>query len=325
MELAKEKNLGEGNFIKSALRFHHLHGILLYFEDVEGMRELVITNHQWLFEKLTEIVLHTFKKDRTEEYQDLKKGIFRETMLNKLNIDKDLEKSKIDSTVVNPTWSFIKLLQHLLIIAPLQEDRTKYFMPSLLGSCDISTLQQIIPGNNHFKTLPNGSEPLLIQFEFIDKIDGFPRGYFCFLIVQLLYSENWKLYKENAKQNLITFLINDHGAYYVTLIDKIFFLEVHVTHESSDMVPIHHEVFKTIKRSLTVVGERLHIAIKIKVGFLCKECQDTTEEHITYLSESNISYYSCIAQKLTNIEKSHEVWLKVCMSIHILLIQTIYQ
>ena len=316
--LAREKNLGEGKFIKSALRFHHLHGVLLYFEDVEGMRELVITNHQWLFEKLTEIVLYTFKKDRNEEYLDLKEGIFRESMLNKLKIEKDFEKSRIDSTVINPTRSFIKLLQHLLIIAPLQEDGTKYFMPSLLRSCDITILQQIIPGDNHFKTLPDGSEPLLIQFEFIDKIDGFPRGFFCFLIVQLLHSGNWKLYKENAKHNLITFLISDHSAYYVTLIDKIFFLEVHVTHESSDMAPIHHEVFKTIERSLTVVGERLHIVIKIKVGFLCKKCQDTSEEHITYLPQ-NISehrYCSCIAQKPTKIEKSHEAWLKVFMNIH---------
>ena len=313
LTLAKEKNLGEGNFIKSALRFHHLHGVLLYFEDVEGMRELVITNHQWLFEKLTKIVLCKFEKDKTEEFEDLKKGIFRESMLNKPNIDivKDFKKSEIDITVINPTRSFIKLLQHLLIIAPLQKGCTKYFMPSLLESCDITTLQQIIPGENHFKTLPDGSEPLLIQFEFIDKIDGFPRGFFCFLIVQLIHSENWKLYEDNAEQNLITFLINDHSVYRVTLVDKIFFLEVHVTHESSDMAPIHHEVFKTIEKSLIVVGERLHIAIKIKVGFLCKKCQDTSEEHMTYLSEntSEHTYYcSCIAQKQTELKRSHEVW-----------------
>ena len=313
LELAKKKNLGEGNFIKSALRFHHLHGVLLYFEDVEGMCELVITNHQWLFEKLTEIVLYSFTSDKTKEYEDLRKGMFNETMLNELNIDKDFEKCRI----ANPKKSFLQLLQHLLIIAPLKEVVTKYFMPSLLISDDLSN---VIPGDKCFKTLPNGSEPLLIQFEFTNKINGFPRGFFCFLAVQLIHAEHWDLYKKNAKQNLITFHMNDYDAYYVTLIDKIFFLEVHVTHESSDMVPIHHEVFKTIERSLNQVGERLNVIIKIKVGFLCKKCQDTTEEHITYLQEnaSEHKYCLCIAQESTRLERSHEVWLSahvmVCIS-----------
>ena len=316
LQLAKEKSLGEGNFIQSALRFHHLHGVLLYFEDVEGMCDLVITNHQWLFEKLTEIVHYSFTSDKTKEFEDLKKGMFNETMLNELNIDEDFKKCR----VVNPKKSFLQLLQHLLIIAPLKEDVTKYFMPSLLDSYDLSYLQEVIPGDSCFKTLPNDSEPLLIQFEFANKINGFPRGFFCFLTVQLIHAEHWDLYKKNAKQNLITFHMNDHDAYYVTLIDKIFFLEVHVTHESSDMAPIHHEVFTTIKRSLNEVGERLNVIIKIKVGFLCKKCQDTTEEHITYLQEnaSEHKYCSCIAQEKTRLERSHEVWLSahvmVCIS-----------
>ena len=312
LKLAKEKDLGEDKFIKSALRFHHLHGVLLYFEDVEGMCELVITNHQWLFEKLTEIVLYSFEKDETAEYEDLNKDMFKEDMLNKLNLDKDFEKSRIDSKFINPKRSFLKLLQHLLIIVSLKEDDTKYFMPSLLDSCDISKLHQIIPGDNHFKALPNGSEPLLIQLEFTDKIDGFPRGFFCFLVIQLIHSENWKIYKENAKQNLITFLTVDF--YYVTLIDKIFFLEVHVTHvhRSSDVATIHHEVFETIKKTLTVVGERLHIVIRLKVGFLCKKCLDNNpEEHMTYLPE-NISknkFCLCDGEKPTELDRSHKVWI----------------
>ena len=311
LKLARDKNLGESTFITSALRFHHLHGVLLYFEDVEGMKELVITNHQWLFEKLTEIVLYSFERDKKKEDEDLKKGMLNETMLNKLNIDRDFEKSRINSEFIDPKKSFLNLLQHLLIIASLKEgDTTKYFMPSLLSSCDLTNLQQVIPGNNHFKTLPNGSEPLLIQFEFTGEIDGFPRGFFCFLVVQLLHSENWELYKKNAKQNVITFLIKT-DAYYVTLIDKIFFLEVRITHDSSDMIPIHYEVFEAIKRSLTVVEKRLHIVIKLKAGFLCKKCQDTAEEHMTYLPEniSEHNYCSCTAQNPTVLERSHKVWL----------------
>ena len=46
LEISMHKQLGDDNFIKSGLRFHHLFGVLLYFEEVEGMCELVITDHQ---------------------------------------------------------------------------------------------------------------------------------------------------------------------------------------------------------------------------------------------------------------------------------------
>ena len=58
LKLAEERQLGYNGefgddvsidgeqFIKQGLRFHHSFGVLLYFEDVEGMQKLVITNHQ---------------------------------------------------------------------------------------------------------------------------------------------------------------------------------------------------------------------------------------------------------------------------------------
>ena len=88
-ELAKRKKLdynGEfgdditiygDKFIKQGLRFHHSFGVLLHFEEVEGMQELVITNHQWLFDKLSRIVEYSFSCDTQEERRDLYNGIFK--------------------------------------------------------------------------------------------------------------------------------------------------------------------------------------------------------------------------------------------------------
>ena len=57
LELTNEKGLGDEDFIKNGLKFHHLFGVLLYFDEVEGMKNFVITDHRcylinllkWLF------------------------------------------------------------------------------------------------------------------------------------------------------------------------------------------------------------------------------------------------------------------------------------
>ena len=315
LKIGREKRLGNDNFIKTGLRFHHLFGVLLYFEEVKGMSELVITDHQWLFEKLSEIVKYSFKADITSEYQYLCKGIFEKSMLSELNIDKDFEKSGIDTKFINPTSALLELLQHLLIIVRLNEDDSKYFMPSLLQSCNL-TDQTNIPGEKKIMGLTGDPEALLIQFESDDATSSFPRGVLCFLVVQLIRSTNWNLYTKNVHHNLLTFFkVND--GYYVTLIDKIFFLEVYVTHESTDMAPIHFEVFETIKIALSVIKKRLSIKVILKYGFLCKMCEDTKEVHMTYLpennynclSENNCNYCYCADEKATKLNSSHKVWL----------------
>lgn len=315
LKLAEEKHLGDENFIKNGLRFHHLFGVLLYFEEVEGMCELVIVNHQWLFEKLTKIVVCSFKCDNNLDDENLHNGIFEESMLKELRIKEDFEKSGITNESINPTSSFIKLLQHLRIAAPL---RGKYFMPSLLNTCDLDNIQKSIPGKNSFKTLSTDPEPLLIQFESTDEINSFPRGYFCLLVVQLIHSPDWTLRQDNVYQNFMTFCGENDG-YYLTLVDRIFFLEVHVTCVGSNKRPIHHEVLKTVNKALLAIGENLDISMQLRHGFLCRQCQ-TKEVHMTYIpkpienafvthmSKKDV-YCKCVGHILTQLESHHGVWL----------------
>ena len=205
LRIGREKSLGDDNFIKTGIRFHHLFGVLLYFEEVEGMHEIVITNHQWLFDKLSEIVQYSFEPDIKVDEDDLSKGIFKESMLSELNIDEDFINSDIHIKSVNPTKAFLELLQHLLIIACLNEDSTKYFMPSLLKSSNSIDQQRNIPGKSNFITLTKDPQSLLIQFESDDATNSFPRGFLCFLVVQLIHSTNWELYKRNVYNNILTF------------------------------------------------------------------------------------------------------------------------
>ena len=316
LRIGREKCLGDDNFIKTGLRFHHLFGVLLYFEEVKGMHELVITNHRWLFEKLSKIVKYSFKPDIKLDKDDLSKGIFKESMLNKLNIDEDFKNSGINIKSVDPKKAFLKLLQHLLIIACLNEE--EYFMPSLLKSSNNSDQRRSIPGKGNFIALTKEPQSLLIQFESDDTTNCFPRGFLSFLVVQLIYSTNWELYRDNAFNNILTFF-KVNGGYYVTLVDRIFFLEIIVTHafDGTDVAPIHHKVFKIIRTAISAVRKKLNVAIKPKYGFLCEKCQDSEEAHMTYLSDNTSNFCYCSIQQPTEIGKSHNIWLSASSKVSI--------
>ena len=320
LELAKRRKLGyngefgddvdDDQFIKQGLRFHHSFGVLLYFEDVEGMQNLVITNHQWLFNKLSKIVEYSFTChcDTREETKDLTNGIFKKSLLDSdcLDISKDFKHSKIDSNLVDPINAFINLLEHLRIAAPLTDNTLKYFMPCLLDSCELTALKEKVPG---YKA--NNIEPLLIQFKSADdKNYSFPRGAFCFLVVELMLSMKWNPRAHGeAYVNLIT-LFHKDTALYVTLIDRIFCLEVHVKYKKDNKV--HDEVRKIIDNALHTISKKLKIDCKLCYGFicLCEDCPLSKEIHISYIQEAIDKDCCCNGDSLTDITDSHKVWLR---------------
>ena len=301
-----EDELSNDEFIKNGLRFHHSFGVLLYFEDVKGMQELIITNHQWLFNKLTEIVCCSFKKDchTQKSINDLKKnGILHKTLLgsNFLNIQKDFEESEIDIASINPVESFLSLLKYLGIAAPSSEKDNKYFMPFVLESCELTELKKSIP---EYKD-NNAEPPLLVQFTSNDgKTFSFPRGAFCFVVVDLMLNEKWVICGQ-AYINLLTFMVNN-ATYYITLVDRIFCLEIHVT--CKECCTVHNEIREIINKALKRVATKLKIPSELRHGFPCS-CPKVSEIHISYLSEDQDKCCSCYELK-TKLKDNHKIWLK---------------
>ena len=315
LKLAKDKQLdyngefGDDNdidgdqFIKQGLRFHHSFGVLLYFEEVVDMQKIVITNHQWLFNKLSKIVEYSFTCDTQEEAKYLTKGIFKKTLLGSdcLDISKDFEDSQIDTELIDPINIFLKLLEHLQIAAPLNETADEYFMPCLLESCNLNDIKGKIP-----KSQAENIEPLLIQFKSKDnKTCALPRGVFCFLVVKLMMSMKWEPFGQ-AYVNLLTLCKKD-TAHYITLIDRIFCLEVHITYENNRI--IHNEVRETINSTLQYIGKKLKIHDNLCNGFTCP-CQLIEEMHISYLNEDNDKYCWCTENSSIELTDSHTIWLK---------------
>jgi len=58
---AKTNLISSMKELRSALLYHHLLGVLLYYPDIPGLCDYVIVDHQWLFDRISSIVCYTFK------------------------------------------------------------------------------------------------------------------------------------------------------------------------------------------------------------------------------------------------------------------------
>ena len=318
--LCREKKLlDKEDEIKNGLRFHHLFGTLLYFEEVEKMKDIVFTDFQWLFNKLTDIVRLSYDDPDVEASDDFEhKGIFRLNLIKKL----DFTINDYDGASVDLTAPFLKLLEHLMIIASINITTGTYFMPCLLKNCNVNSI-----GHNDSFLGTYGSQktngntevsPLLIHLTQPSDphhatTNALPRGVFCCLIVKLLQDDaHWKLVwsvtKDEVFDNLVTlsYKETDHK---VTLIDKILFLEVQIRHEDALKSSIHFQVKKTIEKALMDVCNRLDFCCpQVSFGFLCTKCQGG-ETHMAKLSESGQSY-GCRFGKSIAATGAHMIWFE---------------
>ena len=304
--------------IKEVLKFYHLYGMLLYFGEVDGMKDFVITNPQWLFINLSKIIMCKFENNANDLYgaHHIKK------VHNGICYMEFLERLKLDLQGIE-LQSFVKLLVHLKIIAPMVDNG--YFIPTVLPPCNENiSFSEEEYGNPAAFTLEGESiclevEPLLIEFTF----GTIPRGLFGLLIVQLLqYNLDFKLYGNNDHTlcrcaDLITFYIKP--CYYVSLRDRIFYLELQVR-VKGNKPSCHYKVQTAVTEALKKVCDEFYWQFSdCCYGFLC--CQHPKQsqgEHLTSLSShppftDKIPEYSyCKSDQATPLGKAHTIWFEVC-------------
>ena len=331
VELCRDKGLlNNEDDIKNGLRFHHLFGTLLYFEEVEEMNDIIFIDFHYLFNKLTDIVKLSYDVPDAKALEAFKhKGIFGLTLVQKLNFTIE-EFGRVDSSR-DLTKPFLKLLEHLMIIAVIKQPSVtieEYFMPCLLKNCrfDLSV------GQSHFleaygsqSTKGNTAVlPLLIQImqysELSHKSNAFPRGVFCCLVVKLLQDDTrwelvWSFTRDEVFDNLVTLSHKDTD-HKVTVIDKVLFLEVQIRHEDSTEPSIHFQVKQNIEKVLKEVCKRLDFCdLEISFGVLCTKCRGG-ETHMAKLSPNHQSF-KCRFGKSIKATSSHMIWFEeVCVYIH---------
>jgi len=296
--------------VKNALIYHHLLGVLLYFHDIPGLQDYVIVDHQWWFDRLSNIIVFTFREDihcRSEVLNLKHKGILSNEILQKVNWEGEIKKEY-----------FLLLLAHLKIIAPLQTKdghQNEYFIPYILPACTAQQRDTIFQRYGDRQ-----GDPLLIQFQ-----SGIlPRGLFCCLVVHLLQTSplGWKPHFTEGNDyhvfsNVITFSIPN--AFSLSLLDQVSYLEVQIRHKlinfsTTSTAAVHVDVYHKIMEALSTVCDQLNFSFqRVQTGFLCK-CGKSFEPHIAILppltTPGPMLFATCSVNSLKHLQltQSHLMW-----------------
>ena len=324
VKLCEEHNLIEKeDDIKNGLRFFHLFGVLLYFDEVSQLCDYVFTDHQWLFNNLTEIVYQSYMnydQDDISVVRDFEqKGFFTESVLVKCNLKLKHHTESSENIEIDFKEGFIELLKYLRIIAPLTQEGKGviYFMPSLLRTCNFGSNQHNIPHEYmpENTVICDKAEPLLIQFKLEKNINGngsFPRGAFGCLVVELLQdTSTWDLHwlpnKKRVFENLVTLLYQN--CQYVTLIDRIFYLEVKILqrkgNDSNSMD--FHKIGQTLDIALKQIGSKLNFErFVLTYNFICYDCLSIGEHG--FLEETSQDTLTCYYKHMKRKTDKHAIW-----------------
>ena len=297
--------------VRSCLIYHHLLGVLLYYPDVPGLCNYVITDHQWLFDRISSIVRFSFKHSLDVLATNKLKynGILTKELMQQMDWKEELKEDY-----------FIALLVEMRIIAPLQREDGNgedYFIPYILPTYTIQPQCDDVLSQYGFLQ----GEPLLIQF--VSNL--LPRGFFCCLAVQMLQQlpKDWGcLFTQkdthHTYSNLITFRLQ--SAYSLSLMDKLSYLEVQIRHKEHDYYhkfPVHIKVQELLANALESVCEQLTFNHgRLQYGFHC-QCGEYDNEHIAVLTRPTppFDYALCRYGSVmpTKLENGHTVWLtEVC-------------
>ena len=288
---------------------HHQTGILRHFKEVPELRHLIVKDPQYIFDKVTDLIVNTFTFEKTggdmavkEEFS--KKGIFSIESFKRLASDSDLMSSS----------ELIKLFEHLRIVAPLRTEGTpmKYFLPCALVHVDPQEAPELAP-----EWLPS------IFFGFSS---GYcPNGIFPALVADLLCMKTglafkWEFREDQIFRNQICISVGP-------FLDRFRFT-VSSDHINVDILPsdislrknhtlskVCNHVWQQISNSLSDVIARLNYDVgKVahRLAFQCPLSTCTRSFHLAYVRfNDNIPCAlecSYLKNKATEVPENCNIW-----------------
>lgn len=324
----------DDNNIEKFLEYYHHLGIFLYY-NVLGLEKVVITNHQWLFDNLSKIVVYSMKMK--EDQHGIKDNSSKMSLEKGLVDINEFENIKFNLQGLGSDY-FVGLLIFLKVIAPVITDlgSKAYFMPCILPSYPIKDNEKL-----EFLDDMCGStyeaEPLLMQIsENHDYFSpnsyyGFPRGTFSCLIVQLLQSPNLENLgsfhmlstskeEEYIYNNIMRFqcLPTVNKKYDIILIDRSFYLEIQIRCKvKPETNKIYHDVRDLMLTSLENICKKFYSPkSEVCVAFFCCECNN---HHLTRRkTQQHENRFYCQKKKGTWITSVWFCEVSTCTHVHIM-------
>ena len=318
-KLAKESGIKDEDDFKAVLWFlHNRAGTIMYYPDVEGLEDIIITNIQLVFDRITELMTScfTFKNlspSTEKEFHTM--GMFTESDISKLS------KRKKDSLTPK---RLVALLKYLHIVAgPLKtkvgrSTKISYFMSCALKPANIESEDR-----NETST----PAPLLIWF----KCGYCPVGVYCCLVVYLLsLSEQtelkWELANPPHYRNKITFTVGkqyDH----VTILSRATYIEVWVDQAQEFEDPVRlktlcQNVRSVLDQGINAVTQTLHYSYNSRhyFGFPCcsssSSCQSLPPHPAVCEYEEPVAAKCVLIKDTMKLKDNHSIcFQQVCFKI----------
>ena len=272
LEIARQCGLADSEFDQALKFIHSKMGLIRYFP-YEDVKDLVVIHPQFLFDKVTELIIDTFTFEKTGKHQtdEFKhKGIFSlsrfEAVCPRTNT----------GTSIHP-FQFAKLLERLRIAAPFQlKGDQKYFLPCVLAHS--AKENKII---NKIQTLTSVPH-LMITFECGYCPKGLAGALIKYLIADEIQSSySWTLLHKKIFRNQVSFKVGPQD----TVILKIFstHLEIILVPKKSpfrgDKVPLN-KVCSEVRRALEAGIRQVTVDINyvdaqhsLTFSCRCKHCK----------------------------------------------------
>ncbi len=273
----------------SALQFlHHYAGALMYFPELEELRDTVICDTQVVYDSASNLIVNTFKFDRVGKAASEK---FRERGQFSLSDIKGATENVSGDYI--PLLKLVKLLEHLNIIAPIiqsnptpsqatspESSDVTYFMPCVLQNATHKELDQWWASSSD----PLSPAPLFIRY----KCGYVPIGVFPAMIANLAGQESCRMIYDGIKKNRVKFRFgSDYDT--VTLVSHPKYYAIQLKRESYATTPTH-EVCRHIRGLIesTLLTVMSHMNYSFQVDYqLSFECPSHPgREHLCVVESS---------------------------------------
>ena len=288
MNIAQNCNMNKSD-ARNALKFFHEVGIFFYYEKVV---DVVFCNPQWLFDRLTNLIVQKYDPLNYSIENNIKKGKF-----SREDIDSIYAKM-IDPTGPLKLEDILNIFVDHNIMACLP-NKSEYFMPALLSPSP----------PNAFLLKPCDEKvgsTLYIEFEntFV------PRGVFCCLVVNLA-KEGWVINENKAYKDIVIFqIVKNQQAVFM---DKIKYICLEIYVKKGEQIPgkkDSYDVCKLFKLKLLDICAQMKIDCTCKVGFSCTnpECSKVVCFPDTQFPFSVESKCKCCCE-INTLDYDQLVWL----------------
>ena len=304
-----------------ALRFlHHHAGVIMYFPDVDELKDLVILDNQIVYDSVTFVILKAMKFKVVGQAAAEK---FKET--GQFLLD-DLTKATAEVSGDHiPPLKLVALLDFLHIIArilptpasqPSSEnspgEEVAYIMPCVLNSASTEELDRYC--KNAASKL--SAVPIMVHY----KCGFVPMGVFPAFIACIIANEHFKLIQICIKKNKVQFKYGNNRSV-VTFMSRPKYYEIHIKRETTAKTPLEEDcvaIRKELETTFEKVSSRMNYGCFMDYQFSF-ECTDHTicewkSKHLGVVERKETSphYMDCLSNrknpKTVELKNCHRVW-----------------